>query len=455
MHLRSLGARLICLSTLSMLACSTAPAGDEGFSTFTTNPTTFGDGDGDTGESSSAEGDGDGDPGDGDGDSDTVCGDMVVEGDEQCDLGPANSDTGQCTTNCRIAACGDGFVYGNFEECDDGNPDNTDACVMDCKAASCGDGYTQAGVEMCDDGNTDDADGCNTMCMPGSCGDGIVQAGEQCDDGNGDTTDACPACDLAFCGDGFPQAGVEACDDGNMSSVDACTYPFCELNVCGDGIVYDGMEECDDGNDVDGDDCTIGCTSAVCGDGIVQVGMEECDDGNDDDSDACDNACEFGPIACQGGSVQLSISPGGNMIVCDDPNNQTCEENLETLCPPSWGLCSYQQFINRNAGWNYASQAVVVGEIYCRNGGGAGHYTLGVANLGNDIGFNCSHGSSRPNSCPAGYGCNELGDQALCCAPTGTCGNGQVEGPEETCDDGNQNETDACLNSCTLRSPGC
>jgi cysteine-rich repeat protein len=31
-----------------------------------------------------------------------------------------------------------------------------------------------------------------------------------------------------------------------------------------------------------------------------------------------------------------------------------------------------------------------------------------------------------------------------------------VDGPEEACDDGNQIETDACLNSCTLRSPqGC
>jgi cysteine-rich repeat protein len=439
----------------TLVACTPEPAGDEGlsFNTFTTDPT--GDGDGDPDESGSAEGDGDGDAGDGDGD--VVCGDMVIEGNEQCDLGPANSDTGQCTTSCRIAACGDGLVYEGFEECDDGNPANTDECVEDCKAASCGDGFTQAGVEMCDDGNVDDTDGCNTMCLPGSCGDGLVQAGEQCDDGNRDTTDACPACALAFCGDGFQQAGVEFCDDGNMTSTDACTHPFCEPNVCGDGIVYEGMEGCDDGNDVDGDACTLACTLADCGDGIVQVGVEECDDGNDVDDDACDNACQYGPFACAGGSTQMSISPMGNMIVCDDPNNGTCEQDLETLCPPGWGLCTAQQFNNRNANWNYASGGnnVVVGEIYCRNGGGAGHYTVGTGSLGVDVGFNCNHGSSRPDSCPINYGCNELADQALCCAPTGTCGNGQVEGPEETCDDGNQIETDACLNSCTLRLPGC
>ena len=457
MHVR----RLFGLPIL-LIACTSAPSSDEGFTTFTTDPTTtgIGDGDGDPGESGEAEGDGDGDPGDGDGDPNAMCGNGMIEGNEECDLGPANADSGQCTTNCRIAACGDGFVYEGFEECDDGNPDNTDACIMDCKTATCGDGYVQAGIEMCDDGNDDDADGCTATCVPGICGDGILQAGEQCDDANRDTTDACPACALAFCGDGFQQAGVEMCDDANMLSTDACTHPFCEIAVCGDGIVYEGMEDCDDANDVDGDACTSSCALAVCGDGIVQVDIEECDDGNMVDDDACDNTCEYGPIACQNGSVQMSISPGGDMIVCDDPNNQTCEEDMEDLCPANWGLCSYQQFVNRNANWNYAvGQTIVVAEIYCRGGGGAGHFTLGPydnpGTLATDIPMNCGFGSSRPDSCPSNYGCNELTVQALCCAPTGTCGNGMVNGPEEQCDDGNQNETDSCLNNCTNRSPGC
>jgi cysteine-rich repeat protein len=213
---------------------------------------------------------------------------------------------------------------------------------------------------------------------------------------------------------------------------------------------------------IDSDACPGSCEPATCGDGFVQMGGEECDDGNMIDDDSCNNACEYGPFACAGGSVQMSISPGASMIVCDDPNNQTCEQDIETLCPPGWGLCSYQQFINRNANWNYVvnNQTIVVAEIYCRGGGGAGHYTLGPygmpGTLATDVAFNCGYGSARPDSCDSQYGCNELTVQALCCAPTGTCGNGMVEGPEEACDDGNQNETDACLNNCTLRSPqGC
>jgi cysteine-rich repeat protein len=156
----------------------------------------------------------------------------------------------------------------------------------------------------------------------------------------------------------------------------------------------------------------------------------------------------------------MSISPGSDMIVCDDPNNLTCEQDLETLCPPGWGLCSYQQFVARNAGWNYAvdNQTVVVAEIYCRGGSGAGHFTLGPygnpGTLATDIPLNCGYGSSRA-SCPSGFGCNELQVQALCCAPTPSCGNGIVDDMEEQCDDGNQNEDDVCLNSCTNRSPGC
>jgi cysteine-rich repeat protein len=51
------------------------------------------------------------------------------------------------------------------------------------------------------------------------------------------------------------------------------------------------------------------------------------------------------------------------------------------------------------------------------------------------------------------FGCNELSAQTLCCAPTPTCGNGVVDGVEEECDDGNFDETDDCLNSCSWRVP--
>jgi cysteine-rich repeat protein len=101
---------------------------------------------------------------------------------------------------------------------------------------------------------------------------------------------------------------------------------------------------------------------------------------------------------------------------------------------------------------------VAVGEIYCRVGGDAGHFTLpdicGMpTTLGGPASINCYYGSSRP-ACVTQYGCNEQYAMALCCAPTPTCGNGLVDSPEEDCDDGNPDETDDCLNSCAWRIPG-
>src|SRR5699024_2890088 len=96
---------------LLVTACSSGTSSDDGgFSTFSTMNS----------------GDGDGETGDGDGDPSPDCGDGTVDAGEQCDLGPENSAAGQCTPDCQIATCGDGYVYEGFEECDDGNSTNTD-----------------------------------------------------------------------------------------------------------------------------------------------------------------------------------------------------------------------------------------------------------------------------------------------------------------------------------------
>ncbi len=71
----------------------------------------------------------------------------IVDDDEECDLGAANSATGQCTPECMIAECGDGYLLDELEGCDDGNTDNSDECIGTCEVASCGDGYGQTGVE--------------------------------------------------------------------------------------------------------------------------------------------------------------------------------------------------------------------------------------------------------------------------------------------------------------------
>lgn len=122
------------------------------------------------------------------------CGDGVTDVGEECDDGPANSDTDPdaCRTDCTASRCGDG-VTDTGEECD-----GTIACTSSCLNAVCGDGIAQPGTEECDDGasNSDaDADACRTDCVSPSCGDGVTDTGEECDDGNTDDEDGCsPIC---------------------------------------------------------------------------------------------------------------------------------------------------------------------------------------------------------------------------------------------------------------------
>jgi hypothetical protein len=101
-----------------------------------------------------------------------VCGDGVVGGLEDCDLGPQNADGvyGGCTTSCRYGPyCGDSVVNGPAEDCDLG-PQNGDIALG--------------------------KDGCTLSCrIPSFCGDGKVDPGEECDLGerNGLPGSACPS----------------------------------------------------------------------------------------------------------------------------------------------------------------------------------------------------------------------------------------------------------------------
>ncbi len=239
---------------------------------------------------------------------------------------------------------------------------------------------------------------------------------------------------------------------GNECNIESTEYydPFA------DGAVL--TSECGNRVEVVSNEITADCTPVIPNEGACTVGSQLNPGGS-----CALSVCESGPVvegACQGGALNLSTSPGGDMVVCDDPTDTVCEQDVETLCPVGWQLCSYQQHTERNAGWTYPltpAQNVVVAEIYCRASGGAGHFTLGTynnpADLSVDIPLNCHYGSSR-ESCTTDYGCNETSVQALCCLPSPSCGNGVVDSPEEQCDDGNQDETDTCLNSCTLRFGG-
>jgi len=98
-----------------------------------------------------------------------------------------------------------------------------------------------------------------------------------------------------------------------------------------------------------------------------------------------------------------------------------------------------------------------IGAIYCYGGPGyAAHYTIQDSNpvLNTDQQLNCEWESSRPG-CEfyAGWDCDEKSSSALCCAPSTTCGDGLVQEEEEDCDDGNEDQMDECLDTCTWKFP--
>lgn len=74
------------------------------------------------------------------------------------------------------SVCGDGMIDGD-EECDDENDDPRDECTNECTMPACGDGVVQ-GDEACDDGDDDDDNGCSSSCMLGARAAVSVSGGE-------------------------------------------------------------------------------------------------------------------------------------------------------------------------------------------------------------------------------------------------------------------------------------
>ena len=117
-----------------------------------------------------------------------VCGDGIIQGDEACDNGDANSDTepNACRTSCELAGCTDGVVDAG-EECDDGDEDGGNGCSNLCRTPRCGDGFADINgtlvdppaPEECDDGNTVNDDTCSNTCTLPVCGEGIIQGDEE------------------------------------------------------------------------------------------------------------------------------------------------------------------------------------------------------------------------------------------------------------------------------------
>jgi cysteine-rich repeat protein len=199
--------------------------------------------------------------------------------------------------------------------------------------------------------------------------------------------------------------------------------------VCGNGIVEAG-EECDDGNTDDGDGCSATCqdeSSPVCGNGTVETG-EDCDDGNTEDGDGCSATCqnESTPV-CGNGTVETGED-------CDDGNGDNTD-----ACPDGTdGSC-----LVAACGDGF----VQTGVEGCDDGGttsGDGCSDLcELENCGNgtvETGEDCDDGNDdNTDACPDGTGGTCL---------NATCGDGFVWDGHEECDDGNTDDGDECTATC-------
>ncbi|MCA9708260.1 MAG: hypothetical protein KDK70_20585 [Myxococcales bacterium] len=265
---------------------------------------------------------------------DPVCGDGIIEGDEECDLGGENGQGGYCTTMCLANVCGDGYL-GPGEACDDGNQNEGDQCTTQCGLATCGDGAVQAGEE-CDLGRNNSQTGaCLPSCISASCGDLFIHEGVEACDGINTGAQSCMT-------QGY-DAGVLTCSDDCSTLVTSnchtCGNGLVEASEICDGTAYEGNVDCSDYTPANTTpsggslQCTNNCTMinigncTYCGDGMVE-GSEVCEAGQFGGADCATyatggNTVSGGALACVGNCMMIDSS---DCTYCGDGMVDTGEE---------------------------------------------------------------------------------------------------------------------------------
>ena len=323
-----------------------------------------------------------------------------------------------------------------------------------CSATDNGDGsYT---IE-CPDGTTltlsdgtpgqDGTDGLNTLIesvavAPGSdCANGVeIFAGVDLD-GDG-VLDAEEVTSSELVCNGEDGSGCSVTDNGDGTATMVCpdgTEVVMVVPFCGDGVLVPAFEACDDGNESNADGCTNDCALNVCGDGFVHAGVEACDDANQDDTDACLNSCEA--ARCGDGITQVGVES------CDDGNTDNTDACLNSCQVAGCGDGFVQADVESCDDGNTVLEVIIAyGLTSCEVCDAECATVAGVTSFCGDTLVNGAETCDDGNDVDTDACRNQCIDAR--------CGDGVVWAGTEACDDGDSDNTDACLNTCIVASCG-
>lgn len=344
----------------------------------------------------------------------------------------------------------DGSLMGSTGSCGDGIINGSEACeIGDVSSDACTDPDTGAAgvatvtcLDTCLSYQTgDEAVAAGATCAAYSCGNGIVESenGEECDDGsfNGSYGYCGADCLLDsgfYCGDGY-LAGGEQCDCGTVTTLsdlssDAASWAYNNCDLSGGGT--NGQYVVDTSLS-----CAFDCTAPgpSCGDGEIN-GAEECDGDYE----------EWEGAICANGDMCETDA--------DCTDGSTCGSRTRTAACSTSQICEDYD----NAG------GVCDNDADC-DISGRGNCVDGVCESATDVGYLCSgdvqcdswtcstdtYQTYRYRTCNSST-C-DWDSWSRCVGGDQQCGNGILEG-DEVCDDGNDSNNDACLNTCTYNTCG-
>lgn len=190
------------------------------------------------------------------------------------------------------------------------------------------------------------------------------------------------------------------------------------------------------------DNVSARCQLPECGNGIVEEG-ETCDDGNLDNLDGCNEFCE--EEVC---ILELTKTDDPDPVLPGGELTYTLHiENIGTAMCTGSGV-NVEEFFDANTTFVSSDPAPTIGKIW--NFGEMAPGDFGDVTIIVSVSDQLNTSDVITNE--ACFISNEYNDWQCITEETSLlpfCGNNFVEDGEE-CDDGNQNNEDACSNECTL-----